>query len=116
MGLNIHQNNSIEEFYSIGLIDSLFLNLCLLILAFLAMYINRRNFLLVLLCLELVFFSISLNFIMFSYFYGNPIGYLYSFIIITITAGETGIGLSLFIVYYRLTGRVTLDNLVIMRG
>jgi NADH-quinone oxidoreductase subunit K len=116
MSVYINLKNSIDMFTSISLIDCLFLNLCVFVLSFFGIYMNRKNFLIVLLCLELIFFSISLNFIMFSFFYGNPIGYVYSFIIITITAGETGIGLSLFIVYYRLTGKVALDNLVVMRG
>ena len=77
---------------------------------------NKRNFLIMLLCIELMFFSISLNFIFFSVSTYNTLGQVYALLVVTTAAAETAIGLSLLVVAYRLGNKVDYNSLVILRG
>ena len=77
---------------------------------------NKRNFLIMLLCIELMFFSISLNFIFLSIYTYNILGQIYALLIVTTAAAETAIGLSLLVVAYRLGSKVDYDALITLRG
>jgi len=69
-----------------------------------------------LLCIELMFFSISLNFIFFSICTYNFLGQIYALLIVTTAAAETAIGLSLLVIVYRLGNKVDYNSLVTLRG
>jgi NADH-quinone oxidoreductase subunit K len=73
---------------------------------------NRKNFLILLLCIELMFFSISLNFIFFSIFLFNFSGQILCLLVVTSAAAETAIGLSLLVTAYRLGNEVSYDSLI----
>lgn len=73
---------------------------------------NRRNFLLLLIAIELMFFSIILYFIFFSVFLNNFMGQIFCLFIISVTASETAIGLSLLILAYRLGNEVNYDSII----
>lgn len=77
---------------------------------------NKQNFLILLVCIELMFFSISLNFIFFSVYLSNFLGQLFCLLIVTAAAAETAIGLSLLITASRVSDEVTYDSLVTLRG
>ena len=65
-----------------------------------------------LLCIELMFFSISLNFIFFSLFSFNIIGQIFALFIVTTAASETAIGLSLIVISYRLGDKLDYHSLI----
>jgi len=69
-----------------------------------------------LLCIELMFFSICLNFVFFSVYSYNANGQIFSLFIITTAAAETAIGLSLIIISYRLSNKISYDSLITLRG
>jgi len=62
---------------------------------------NKKSFLFMLVCIELMFFSLALNFIFISIFSHNLIGQTFSLLIISTAAAETAIGLSLLVISYR---------------
>jgi len=68
------------------------------------------------LCIELMFFSISLNFIFISIYTYNVVGQILALFVITTAAAETAVGLSLLIISYRLSNKVGYDNLISLRG
>lgn len=65
-----------------------------------------------LLCVELMFFSLSLSFIFFSLYTFNTIGQVFSLLIITVAATETSIGLSLLVISYRLGDKLDYQALI----
>ena len=77
---------------------------------------NKRNFLIMLLCIELMFFSISLNFIFFSISNYSNLGQIYALLTVTTAAAETAIGLSLLVVAYRLGNKAEYHSLITLRG
>jgi NADH:ubiquinone oxidoreductase subunit K len=73
---------------------------------------NKKNFLTLILCIEMMFFSISLNFIFFSVYLYNSLGQIFCLLVVTSAAAETAIGLSLLVVACRLGNEVSYDSLV----
>jgi len=76
----------------------------------------RRNFITVLLSLELIFNAVNLNLIAFSYRLGDLAGQVLAIFVITVAAAEAAIGLGLIIALVRLKDTVTLDDVDVMRG
>ncbi len=76
----------------------------------------RRNFITVLLSLELIFNAVNLNLIAFSYQLGDLTGQVLAIFVITVAAAEAAIGLGLIIALVRLKDTVALDDVNVMRG
>ena len=76
----------------------------------------RRNFITVLMSLELIFNAVNLNLIAFSYRLGDLSGQILAIFVITVAAAEAAIGLGLIIALTRLKDTVTLDEADEMRG
>ena len=76
----------------------------------------RRNFITVLLSLELIFNAVNLNLIAFSYRLADLAGQVLAVFVITVAAAEAAIGLGLIIALVRLKDTVALDEANEMRG
>lgn len=67
-------------------------------------------------CIELVLLSVNLNFILFSVYLDDMYGQLFSLFILTIAAAESAIGLAILILYYRLRGKISINQIANLRG
>jgi NADH-quinone oxidoreductase subunit K len=76
----------------------------------------RRNFITVLMSLELIFNAVNLNLIAFSFRLGDLSGQILAIFVITVAAAEAAIGLGLIIALVRLKDTVALDEADEMRG
>jgi NADH-quinone oxidoreductase subunit K len=76
----------------------------------------RRNFITVLMSLELIFNAVNLNLIAFSFRLGDLQGQILAIFVITIAAAEAAIGLGLIIAFVRLKNTVALDQANTMGG
>jgi NADH-quinone oxidoreductase subunit K len=76
----------------------------------------RRNFITVLLSLELIFNAVNLSLIAFSFRLGDLAGQVLAIFVITVAAAEAAIGLGLIIALVRLKDTVALDEVDEMRG
>ncbi len=76
----------------------------------------RRNFITVLMSLELIFNAANLNLIAFSYRLGDLSGQILAIFVITVAAAEAAIGLGLIIALTRLKDTVILDEASEMKG
>ena len=76
----------------------------------------RRNFITVLMSLELMFNAVNLNLIAFSFRLSDLAGQVLAIFVITIAAAEAAIGLGLIIALVRLKDTVDLDKADVMRG
>ncbi len=54
--------------------------------------------------IEIMLLAINFNFIIFSNYLDDLIGQYFSLFVLTVAAAESSIGLSLLVIYYRLTG------------
>ena len=85
-------------------------NLFLFFIGLFGIIFNRRNILIILMCIELVLLSLNLNFILFSVYLDDLHGQLFSFFILTIAAAESAIGLAIIIIYYRIRGNININS------
>jgi NADH-quinone oxidoreductase subunit K len=76
----------------------------------------RRNFITVLMSLELMFNAVNLNLIAFSFRLSDLAGQVLAIFVITVAAAEAAIGLGLIIALVRLRNTVALDEADLMRG
>ena len=88
----------------------------LLIISLVGVVWNKRNFLIMMLCIEMMFFAISLNFLFIIVSSSNIYGVIYPLMIVTAAATETAVGLGLLIVAYRLSTEVSYNSLITLRG
>ena len=64
-------------------------------------FINRKNIIILLMCIELMLLAVNMNFVAFSRFLGNLDGQIFVFFILTVAAAEAGIGLAILVVLFR---------------
>lgn len=79
-------------------------------------FLNRKNVIIILMSLELILLSISINLVAFSSFLDDPSGQIFSLFILTVAAGEAAIGLAILVVYFRIVGNIEVDQINKMRG
>jgi len=79
-------------------------------------FLNRKNVLILLMCIELMLLSVNMNFIAFSHFLGDIHGQVFVFFILTVAAAESAIGLAILIVMFRNKGTINVDSLNSMKG
>ena len=66
-------------------------NVLLFILGLVGIVMNRRNILIILMSVELVLLSLNLNFIIFSVYFDDLYGQLFSLFILTVAAAESAV-------------------------
>jgi NADH-quinone oxidoreductase subunit K len=79
-------------------------------------FLNRKNVIILLMCIELMLLSVNMNFIAFSYFLNDIHGQIFVFFILTVAAAEAAIGLAILVVMFRNKGSINVDDLNSMKG
>jgi len=85
-------------------------------LSLIGIFINRTNIILLLICIEVMLLSISLNFLIISYGIESLLGQIVSIYIITVAAVESAIGLSIMIAFYKIKGSIGIRLLNVLKG
>lgn len=67
-------------------------------------------------CIELMWLGISLCFLGTYVFFNNPVGLIFSIVILSIAASETAIGLALLVNFYHINKSISLRYLSNLRG
>ena len=80
------------------------------------LFLNRKNVILLLMCIELMLLSVNFNFIAFSRFLGNTDGQVFVFFILTVAAAEAAIGLAILVVLFRSKRTINVEDLDVMKG
>ena len=90
-------------------------NILLFFIGLIGVILNRRNILIILMCVELLLLSLNMNFILFSVYLDDLYGQLFSFFILTIAAAESAIGLAIIIIYYRIRGNLLVNDKFVIK-
>jgi NADH-quinone oxidoreductase subunit K len=80
------------------------------------MFINRKNVILLLMCIELLLLSANFNFVAFSRYLGNIDGQVFVFFILTVAAAESAIGLAILVVLFRERSSISVEDLSSLKG
>ena len=100
----------------IGLTHFLFLSGILFSIAVAGVFLNRRNVILLLMCIELMLLAVNFNFIAFSRYLGDLSGQVFVFFILTVAAAEAAIGLAILVVLFRERRSINVEELDTMKG
>jgi NADH-quinone oxidoreductase subunit K len=100
----------------IGLQHYLTIAAILFALSVAGIFINRRNLILLLMCIELMLLAVNFNFIAFSRYLGDEIGQVFVFFILTVAAAEAAIGLAILVVLFRNRRSINVQELDSMKG
>jgi NADH-quinone oxidoreductase subunit K len=77
---------------------------------------TRKNFLVILMSIEIMLLAVNLNFIFFSVYLDDIIGQMFALYVLTVAAAESAIGLAILVVYYRIRGVIAIDNISALKG
>ena len=80
------------------------------------MYLNRRNVIILLMCIELMLLAVNINFVAFSAYLDDLAGQVFVFFILTVAAAEAAIGLAILVVLFRNRRSIDVDALDSLRG
>ena len=94
----------------LNLIFLLILNSFLFLIGLFGLILNRKNFIIIILSIEILLLSVNLNFIVFSIYLDDIMGQIYVLFILTVAATESALGLAILTAYYRLKNFILIDN------
>lgn len=100
----------------IVLSDCLILAALLFSLAVAGIFLNRKNIIILLMCIELMLLAVNLNFVAFSHYSGDPAGQVFVFFILTVAAAEAAIGLAILVVLFRNLSTINVSDLDRLKG
>ncbi|MGH8111085.1 MAG: NADH-quinone oxidoreductase subunit NuoK [Rhodanobacteraceae bacterium] len=78
-------------------------------------FINRKNVITLLMCIELMLLAVNTNFVAFSRYLGQPAGQVFVFFILTVAAAESAIGLAIVVLMFRNRRTINVDEIDTLR-
>ena len=93
-----------------------FVSIAIFFIGLFGIFINRKNLLTVIICIELILLSVNLNLLISAFYLDDILGEIFVIIILTVAAAESSIGLAILIIYYRLRGTIAIQNINILKG
>ena len=100
----------------IALSDYLLLGGILFCISMAGVFINRKNLIVLLMCVELMLLAVNINFVAFAHFLGDTAGQIFVFFILTVAAAEAAIGLAILVVLFRNKGTINVEELDTLKG
>lgn len=85
-------------------------------LSLVGIVINRKNIIMLLMCVELLLLAVNTNFIAFSHYLNDLAGQAFVFYILTVAATEAAIGLAIVVLIFRHRGNIDVDQLNMLKG
>lgn len=98
------------------LYEFLVLGAVLFSLSITGIFLNRKNLIVLLMCVELMLLSVNMNFIAFSHFNADIAGQIFVFFILTVAAAESAIGLAILVVLFRNKNTINVSDIDSMKG
>src|SRR6185312_11117180 len=102
--------------HSITLAELLTLSGILFALAVAGIFLNRKNVILLLMCVELLLLAANFNFIAFSRVSGDISGQVFVFFVLTVAAAESAIGLAILVVLFRERRSINVQDMNTLKG
>ena len=100
----------------VGLSHYLILGALLFAISVIGIFLNRKNVIILLMCIELMLLAVNLNFIAFSHHLNDIAGQVFVFFILTVAAAESAIGLAILVVLFRNLNTINVDDLDTLKG
>jgi len=79
-------------------------------------FLNRRNFITMLMCIEIMLLAVNMNLFIASSILDDIAGVLLALFVMTVAAAETAIGLALCVIYHRLRSTLDVEFINLLKG
>ena len=100
----------------ISLEHYLILGAIIFTIGIIGIFLNRKNLIVILMCIELLLLAVNINLVSFSIFLNDLNGQIFTLFILTVAAAEAAIGLAIIVVYYRNTGSIRVEDINSLKG
>jgi len=100
----------------IGLSHYLIVAAILFVIGVFGIFVNRKNVIIILMCVELILLAVNINFVAFSAHLGNIDGQIFALFVLTVAAAEAAVGLAILVVYFRNRGNIAVEDIDLMKG
>jgi len=100
----------------IGLSHYLIVAAILFTIGVLGIFLNRKNVIIILMCIELILLAVNINFVAFATHMGDLAGQVFAMFILTVAAAEAAVGLAILVVYFRNRGDIAVEDVNLMKG
>lgn len=94
----------------------IFISLLLFFTSLIGLFITRHNVIIILMAIELLFLSITLNFVVFSLLLDDNAGQFFAIFVLTVAAAESSIGLAILLIYYRIKNIISTDFISLLKS
>lgn len=100
----------------VSLIDYFILSAIILSIGIAGIFLNRKNLIAILLCIELILLSVNINLVAASMQLDQVDGQVFAVFILTVAAAEAAIGLAILVTYYRNRNTISVDSASQLKG
>ena len=100
----------------ISLEHYLILGAIIFAIGIIGIFLNRKNLIVILMCIELLLLAVNINLVSFSIFLNDLNGQIFTLFILTVAAAEAAIGLAIIVLYYRNSGSIRVEDINTLKG
>lgn len=97
-------------------ITLIFVPFLIFVIGLIGLFVNRKNILLIIICVELILLAINFNFLICSYYLDDAFGQIFAIFVLTVAAAESSIGLAILVTFYRIRGSITIETVNKLKG
>ena len=101
---------------TVTLAHHLVLGAIIFVIGLFGFFLNRRNLIVLLMSVELMLLSASINFVAFSSWFADMTGQIFVFFILTVAAAEAAIGLAILVLLFRNLNTINTRKLDQLKG
>ena len=101
---------------SLSLGHFLALGAALFCISLAGIFLNRKNVIVLLMCIELMLLAVNINFVAFSRQLGDAAGQVFVFFILTVAAAESAIGLAILVTLFRNRRMIDVADIDTLKG
>jgi NADH-quinone oxidoreductase subunit K len=105
-----------QKITEIGMSHFLVLSAILFTIGVFGIFLNRRNVIVILMSIELILLSVTVNFVTFSVYLHDLTGQVFSMFILTVAAAEAAIGLAILVAYFRNKNSIAVEDMNALKG
>jgi len=100
----------------IGLSQYLIVAAALFSLGVIGLFLNRKNVITILMCIELMLLAVNINFVAFSHYLNDLGGQIFVFFVLTVAASEVAVGLAILVSFYRTRRSIEVEDINTLQG
>ncbi len=89
---------------------------CLFSIGVVGLFLNRKNVITILMCIELILLAVNINFAAFSHFLQDIGGQVFIFFVLTVAASEVAVGLAILVAFYRNRRSINVEDINTLQG